>query len=165
MAASLNGIIARANNEEDFLSDENWKTFVELTRKTGCIIWGRKTHEVVKTWEQGYLNDIASITKVVVSSDKNLELEAGYVRANSPKDAVEKLENLGFKEALLTGGSGLNTSFAKERLIDEVILNFNPVLIGRGIPLFSPQEFDLKLKLIETKKITDNIVQVHYEVQ
>ena len=46
MAISLNGIIARENNEEDFLSNKNWQMLVKLTNRTGCVIWGHKTHEL-----------------------------------------------------------------------------------------------------------------------
>lgn len=164
MAISVNGIIARENNEEDFLSHENWDTFVELAHKTGCIIWGRKTHEVVKTWEEKYQKEIKNVRKIVVSSNSNLEMEEGYERVASPDDAVKKLSEEGFKEVILSGGARLNTSFAKAGLIDEVILNVDSVIVGKGIPLFSPEDFDLKLKLLETKKLNDSLVQLHYHV-
>lgn len=41
MATSVNGVIARENNEEDFLSEDNWDTLFQLANKSGCIIWGR----------------------------------------------------------------------------------------------------------------------------
>ncbi|OGM28189.1 hypothetical protein A2801_04120 [Candidatus Woesebacteria bacterium RIFCSPHIGHO2_01_FULL_41_10] len=164
MASSINGIIARENNEEDFLSHKNWLTFIDLAHKAGCTIWGRKTQEIVGNWEDKYLQDIADVTKVVVTANKDLNLEQEYIQANSPKDALEKLESKGFKEVILTGGSKLNTSFASENLIDEIILNIEPVIIGSGIPLFSPQVFDLKLELLGTNKIGDSIVQLQYKV-
>lgn len=165
MAISLNGIIARENNEEDFLSHDNWNTFVKLAHKTACMIWGRKTHEVVKSWGKKYLDDIRDVKKVIVSSDKDFELEEGYLRAFSPQDALDKLQKEGFREVILSGGSGLNSSFAKEGFIDEIILNVEPVIIGKGIPLFSSQEFDLNLQLISSTNISENIVQLHYKVK
>ena len=42
------------------------------------------------------------------------------------------------KSVVVTGGSKMNSSFAKSGLIDEVILNVEPVIIGEGIPLFDP---------------------------
>ena len=79
MTISANGIIARENNEEDFLSHENWNTFVELAHKTGCMIWGKKTHEVVKTWGKEYQAEIKDVRKIVVSSDSNFECDSGNV--------------------------------------------------------------------------------------
>jgi dihydrofolate reductase len=165
MAISLNGIIARENNKEDFFSDDNWITFVELCSKSGCMIWGRKTYEVVRGWEKEYSESISDIKKVIISSDKNFIIKEGYIKATSPKDALNLLSKQGFKEVILSGGSRLNTSFAKEGLIDEIILNVNSIVVGKGIPLFSPEEFDLKLELMETKKIKNNLIQLRYKVE
>lgn len=165
MAISLNGVIARENNDEDFLSDENWDTFVELVNKVGCVIWGRKTLEIVGGWNKRYLEGISKAQKVVVSSDEKLKLEKGYVKATSPQNALDLLSKQGFKEAIVSGGSKLNSSFAKEGLIDEIIINIDPVVVGKGIPLFSSEDFDLNLKLLEYKKIADNRVQLRYKVK
>ena len=162
---SLNGIIARENNEEDFISNDSWEEWLRWIREAGCVIWGRKTHEVVKTWGKQYIDDIRGVRAMVVSSNQNFEAGDGFELASSPKEALEKLQIAGSNTVILSGGSTLNTSFAKAGLIDEVVLNVEPVLIGKGIPLFFPQEFNLKLKLLSTKKITEHIVQLHYEVE
>lgn len=164
VAMAVNGIIARESNEEDFLSDANWKTFVEFGNKAGCMIWGRKTHEVVKTWEKKYLDSIADITKVIVTSNNEYDAGAGFEIASSPEAALEMLAKRGFKEVILSGGSRLNASFAQKGLIDEVILNIEPVVVGKGIPLFAGEEFDLKLELLEEKQLVKGLVQLHYAV-
>ena len=66
MAMSLNGIIARSNGDEDFLSVVDWENFSELTEKTGCLITSRKTYENVKNWNDKSFDDINAI-KIVVS--------------------------------------------------------------------------------------------------
>ena len=70
----------------------------------------------------------------------------------------------GFKSVLLTSGATLNSSFAKLGLIDEVILNVEPVIEGKGIPLFKPEDFELKLELVEMKKSKGKTIQLHYKV-
>lgn len=165
MACSLNGIIARENNEEDFLSFENWKSLVELASKAGALIWGRKTYEIVKSWKREYLESLDNVKRLIVSSDGGFQPAEGFLKANSPQDAVDILTKEGFDEAILSGGSRMNSSFAKEGLIDEIILNIDSVVIGKGIPLFSPGEFDLKLELLESKRIADDIIQLHYKVE
>lgn len=165
MAISLNGIIARENNEEDFLSHENWITLVDLAHKTGCMIWGRKTHELVKTWDKQYFEGIKGIRAVIVSTNLNYEVGEGFELASSPKEALEKLKKEGFSTAMLTGGATLNSSFAKLGLIDEIILNIEPVVVGKGIPLFFPKQFDLNLQLLKTKRLKNNILQLHYKVK
>ncbi len=166
MTISLNGIIARENNEEDFLSDYNWFTFVELAHKAGCTIWGRKTYDVVtETYSKQLLDTIKEVKKLIVSADKDFKPNEGFESVKSPKDALEKAEELGFKEVILSGGSGLNSSFVKENLIDEIIVNIEPVIIGKGIPLFSPSDFDLKLSEPEVEMKQHGIIQLRYKVR
>lgn len=165
MAMSLNGIIATSNNKEDFLSHENWNEFIKAVNRSGCLIWGRKTYEMMQTWDKSYLNSLKDITKIIVSSDSKLNLIEGFTQAHSPEEAINILKKKGFKEVILTGGSKNNSSFAKLRLINEIILNVEGVIIGKGIPLFDPSEFELKLKLIDIKKIVPNILQLYYEVE
>ena len=165
MAISLNGIIARESNEEDFLSNENWQTLVKLSHRTGCVIWGHKTHEIVRTWEKKYWNEIKDIRKVIVGLNSIKNLEKDCMQATSPKDAIHKLTEENFKEILLSGGSTLNSSFIKEGLVDEIIMNIEPTIIGKGIPVFKFEDFaDVRLKLLDMKKLEEGIVQLDYKV-
>lgn len=164
MAISLNGIIATSDNQEDFLSHANWDEFVKVVQKRGCLIWGRKTYELVRNWEKSYLEPFKNIVKVIISRDKNLKLDSGFILAGSPQQALQLLKNKGFKEVILTGGSTNNSAFAKLNLIDEIILDVEGVIVGKGIPLFNPDDFQLSLQLKSVKKITENIIQVHYKV-
>jgi dihydrofolate reductase len=161
---STNGLIARENGDEDFLSETNYQTFVELAHQSGCMIWGRKTHEAVRNYEGDAFKPIGDVKKIVVSRNTNFQVENGFEIARLPREALNKLKQQGFKEVILTGGPSLNSSFAKENLIDEVILNIQSIIVGKGISLFSPENFDLDLKLKEIKKISDEIIQLHYTV-
>lgn len=166
MAMSANGIIAGPNNEEDFLSHYNWEVLCDLAKKHGSFIWGRKTYEIVQDWEEEYMTEeMAKAVKVVVSRNKSLKLAKGYVLANSPQQAIKILASKGFKSTVLTGGARVNSSFGKAGLIDEVLLNVEAVFVGRGIPLFHPEDFEIKLKLKDIQRKQNNIVQLRYEVE
>lgn len=165
MAMSANGIIARETGTEDFLSHTNWETFSNLVGEYQNFIVGQKTYEAVKNWGEDYgFDDFAQAVRVVVSDDPSFQLKEGYVLASSPQDALEKLKEKGIETALVTGGSTLNSSFAKEELLDQIILNVEPVIIGEGIPLFKRGQLELQLKLIETKEISNGIIQLHYQI-
>lgn len=164
MVISVNGIIAGENNEEEFISHDSWLAWLEIVRKYGCVIWGRKTHQVVQTWPKAYLDDIKGIKVVVVSTQPDFKIGPGFKLADSPQSALKILEEQGFKSVVLTGGSTLNSSFAKAGLIDEVILNIEPVIEGKGIPLYKQEDFELKLELIEMKKSKGKTIQVRYQV-
>ncbi len=164
MAISANGIIATSDGSEDFLSHDNWLQFVRLAKKVGCFMWGRKTYEAVIKWEGDYLSELKDVRKVIISNSE-LAIEEGFSQATSPEEALKTLEGEGFKEAIITGGSITNSYFAKNGLIDEVIFDVNPSILGEGIPVFSPDDFELKMDLISFKKVSNGIVELKYQVK
>lgn len=164
MAMSVNGIIAKNDNSEDFLSDKNWETLVDLAKGAGCVIFGRKTYELLKTWDKKYLDSLKDINKIVVTTDRNYS-DDDITVAYYPHEAIAIARTTFSSEtAILSGGAKLNSSFAEQNLIDEIIFNIEPVLIGNGIPVFNPEDFENKLELIEQKKIGD-LVQLHYKLK
>ena len=164
MAMSVNGMIATPDFKEDFLSDKNWWEFVKQVDDCGCLIWGRRTYEQVKDWPEKYFNSLKKYTKVILSKNKNLKLLSGFELANSPEAALKLLKDKGYAKVILTGGSKNNSSFAKEGLIDEIIVDVEPALLGKGIPLFDSEVFEARLKLKKLKKVSDSLVQLHYTV-
>lgn len=164
MAISANGIIATKEGSEDFLSHDNWIQFVKLAHKIGCFMWGRKTYDAVSKWEGDYLNDLKDVRKIIISRSP-VQLMEGFTLANSPEQALKQLESEGFKEAIITGGSTINSEFAKRGLIDEVIFDVNPSILGEGIPVFSPQDFQLKLELMNVDRVGKALVEIRYRVK
>ena len=90
-------------------------------------------------------------------------MDKGYFVASSPEDAVTFLQKEGFEKALLTGGATTNSSFAKAGLIHEMILNVEPIVLGKGLSLFLPADFQLSLELLESKPM-NNLLQLRYKV-
>ncbi len=164
VATSLNSMIARKNGDEDFLSDINWQTFSELAKKHGCFIVGRKTYEAVQKWPDYNFNNIDAKLKIVVSKENDLILEPPFVLASSPNDAVKKAVDMNLGSAILTGGSTVNKSFLEENLIDEIIINIEPIIIGNGISIFADGDFERKLIFVDSSKISEDILQVKYKV-
>jgi dihydrofolate reductase len=165
MATSVNGIIAREDGQEDFLSDYGWQHFVKLSKQYGNFIVGHSTYEITKKYYVGHgLDDLKDIKKIVLSRQKNLNLGSDYIIVTSPPEALKLLEDSGIETALIAGGSVLNTSFAKEKLIDEAIVNIEPVVVGSGRPLFAPENFEFKLALESVEKYEVGGVTLHYKV-
>ena len=157
---SLNGMIADKNGKEGFLSDKNWALFVKKAEETGCFIVGRKTYEIFTRLKNYNFNKI-KCKKIIVSKNTN---SSNYTSASSPKNAIKIAKRLGFNNILLIGGARLNTSFIQENLIDEIIINIEPTLLGEGIKLFSEKKFYKKLKLFKIKKLK-SIIQLNYKIQ
>tara|TARA_Y100000310_G_scaffold345354_2_gene464086 strand:- start:3007 stop:3486 length:480 start_codon:yes stop_codon:yes gene_type:complete len=158
MAMSANGFIAKENNETPW-SNEEWESFSTMVQSIGNIVIGRKTYEIMK--ENNEFEKIGNPVVVVVSNT----LKEKSVFVNSPEKAIEQLKEKGFSEVLVAGGGILNSSFVKKGLIDEIYLDIEPVLFGRGISLFAKNDFEEKLTLLGTKKISKDTIQLHYQVR
>ena len=62
------------------------------------------------------------------------------------------------------GGANLALNLLFNGQVDNIILNYNPFVLNKGIPLFKGNYFENKLKLEKIVKEKDDIVQVHYSV-
>ncbi len=161
---SLNGMIADKNGGEDFISDDSWKLWLEDSQKVDSVIIGRKAFENIKNLSDYNFNDLKKLNLMVVSANKKLKIEKPFKLASNPYDALEKIEKEGLSQTLLTGGAIINSSFAKLNLIDEVIINIEPVIVGTGISLFNPDVFELKLEFLEMRKPQGKLLQLRYKV-
>ncbi|MFH1404529.1 MAG: dihydrofolate reductase family protein [Patescibacteria group bacterium] len=164
MAMSADGFVADEHGSEDFLPHEGWIEMLKLAKQYGHIIWGRKTYEQVKSWGENFLKDIEQVPIIIVSTNHKTFDEKNVTVCSSPTEAQKTIEQMGFEKAFLSGGPKLNSSFAKEELIDEIIININPTLLSNGIRLFPDPDVKLKLFFTNAKKINPDIIQLHYFV-
>ncbi|MEK6888227.1 MAG: dihydrofolate reductase family protein [Candidatus Aenigmatarchaeota archaeon] len=160
MAMTVNGMIARENDDTPW-SNVEWKNYAKKVKECGALIVGRRTYEIMKKGDD--LKKIGNPFTVVVTSQK-IESNKSFVFAKSPKDAFEIMKKRKFRKVLLGGGSMINASFMKAGLVDEIYLDVEPFVFGKGIKLFSDEGFEAKLKLIGTKKLSKNEIQLHYKV-
>ncbi len=63
------------------------------------------------------------------------------------------------------GGGKLAKSLFEAGLIDEIGLNIQPILLGRGIPLFLEMNQQINLELTETRVFKNGGVLVRYRVK
>ncbi len=68
------------------------------------------------------------------------------------------------KHIWLMGGGELIASFLDAKEIDEFDIHVIPVFIGKGIPLVAPRHRDISLRLRSSRKYSDGVVRLHYEV-
>lgn len=163
MAISVNGMVAKLDDDTSWTSEEDWKSFNSVGKKVGNIIMGRRTFEIMREDNQFPVEDLFNV--VVTHQDvKNEWGEKALFTPNSPEWILTKLEEMGFKEAFIGGGGGINSLFLKSGLVDEIYLDVEPVVFGKGIPLFAPEEFEYQLELLDSRKLNNNTIQLHYRV-
>lgn len=165
MAMSADGFVARENGDEDFLSDYGWEVFLKLAKECGNFMIGRNTYEMVKKHYKDFgFEDVKGVKKIIVSQAKDINAP-DFTVVSSPQEALALLEKEGFTKAYLAGGPGLNASFAKLGLIDEVIFNYEPVIIGQGLPVFAPLDLGLNLEYVSKEIYQNRVVQLRYKVK
>lgn len=58
----------------------------------------------------------------------------------------------------------INNKFMEKGIEDNIILNYNPYVLNKGIPLFIGNYFENKLKLEKVINEKEDIIQIHYKV-
>jgi dihydrofolate reductase len=163
MATTINGFIANESDDTDFTSEIEWDNFKEMIKNVGNMIIGRRTYEIMR--DGGEFKNLENIYTLVISRNVNLELTTNNnLIVKTPKEALTILEKKGFTKALVAGGGTLNASFMAENLINEIYIHIEHTVFGKGIQLFKDKDFEADLKLLGTKKLSDNEIQLHYKV-
>jgi len=144
---SDDGFIARKDGSEDFIPDNLWSNFLSLCKEYGTLIMGRKTYDTIQTYDKELRDsfEALSIHKIVVSSNKKLDLKDGYTVVNTPEDAVALAP-----DALVSSGPTLNNYLIRNYLVKEIVLHEVSVSIGDGIEPFD--RTSLQLEGIKVRK-------------
>lgn len=158
MAITVDGKIAKDKAQfADWTSREDKKLFVEISKAHGVIMMGENTFKTFPAPLKNRLN-------VVFSHTENQPPQEGvkWVKGE-PEKILNELEQMGYKSALLGGGSFLNSLFLEKKLISEIILTVEPKIFGSGLSLFN-RDLDTNLKLLEIKNLNENTVMLRYQV-
>ncbi len=163
MVMSLNGKIANPDGMYAWASKEDWESFQLHYKKARCIIIGRNTYEKLKNIPSFPTN---RCTCVVMTHDTTLQSSHPriIVTQNSPRNVLKTLESKGFTEVLIGGGGEINSLFMKQSLIDELYITIEPIVFGKGIPLFIESDFEKKLQLLSVNNLNKHTLQLHYRV-
>ena len=160
MAISLNGMIAKSDDDTSWVSKEEWDSYSLAVRTAGNLIVGHRTYGILT--KQPEFSEFKDVKLVVVAQEDFQTLAQNHLIAHSPKEALKMLND--FEQVVVAGGGALNASFVEENLVDEIFIDIEPIILGRGIPLFRDKDFERNLKLVGQKKISDNEIQLHYKV-
>jgi dihydrofolate reductase len=169
IAISLDGFIARPNGSLDWLpqqapagEDYGYRAFSD---SVDTALMGRGTYEKVLTfgdWPYPTKRTVVlSSGPVAIRDDLKPLVEATSL---PPRALAEHLEATGSQHVYVDGGKTIQ-SFLQAGLIDELTLSTIPVLIGAGLPLFSPLSADVHLELVSSRAYPSGLVQSKYAVK
>ncbi|MGK0209279.1 MAG: dihydrofolate reductase [Patescibacteria group bacterium] len=166
IAMTLDGYIASENGSIDWLKKYEKNTdgedygYGDMIAGMGSVIMGNSTYKQIQTFGEYPYSDFDSYVFT-----RNLSLEKDshvtYVH-DSVKELISSIQKKSDKDIWLIGGGKLISSFLETDLIDEYILTVVPILLGKGIPLFSGDFGVRNLKLNSTKGYKSGLMQMNY---
>ena len=160
MAITLDGKTGKDSEHfVDWTEREDKKFFVQITKRAGVIIMGSRTFDTIGKPLPGRKNIILTRNRQRKSQWDNL-----VFTDQTPGELLKSLKKEGLSEVSLAGGPIINTLFALEKLIDEVIVTVSPLIFGYGTSLFS-EEIAMELELKDVHRRGKDLVAITYEVK
>ncbi|MGN7170661.1 dihydrofolate reductase family protein [Paenibacillus cellulositrophicus] len=173
VAVSLDNFIADQGmmdgdiHESSFLFDgDHVPDFLTDIQQYDAVLMGGKTYEFgfqfgAKPGEPGY----KGIKHYIFS--KSMQFESNEEVELIQGDAIEFIKKL--KQQIngkiwLCGGGELAGSLIKHKLIDQLVLKVNPIIVGEGVPLFGSVKPRLNLKLVDMKQYSNGITKPTYNI-
>ncbi len=180
MHTSLDGFVAGPNGEMDWINvDEEMFDYAgQRTNEADTALYGRVTYQMMESyWPTAAQLPTATkhdvehsrwynkVAKVVLSRTlKGANLTNTKIIDGNMAAEIVKLKQEAGKDILMFGSPTAAHSLMAEKLIDDYWLFVNPVLLGRGIPLFNEVKEKIALKLVESNIFSSGVVCLHYSI-
>jgi dihydrofolate reductase len=137
VAVSLDGFIAGANGEYDWIVMDPSIDFAALFKEFDTAVMGRKTYQVLTA--QGGHGAMPGLDVVVFSRTLPAAAYPGVrILNDDPREIVAALKAKPGRDIWLYGGGALFRSLLDAGLVDTVEPAVIPVLLGAGVPLLPP---------------------------
>ena len=159
MALTADGKIGKTPTHfPDWTEPADKKVFMSVSKDAGVLIMGSKTFETLAKPLPGRKHVVMTRDKTRQSSNKHV-----VFTGKAPREVLSDLGAEGYKTAVLAGGAQINFLFAKENLIDEILLTYSPKIFGTGLSIF-PGPVEMELELLEYRRIGKNTLMARYRV-
>ena len=180
MHISLDGFVAGLNGEMDWIKvDEEIFDFIGKRISEGDMaLYGRKTYQMMENyWPAAADQPSASkhdiehskwykkVHKVVLSKTmKDGGSPNTTVLSNDISRRLHEIKRQPGNDILLFGSPTATHSLIQLKLIDGYWLFVNPIVLGRGVPLFADITDRIKLRLLTTRRFTAGVTELNYTV-
>ena len=178
MHVSLDGFVAGPLGEMDWIivDEEIFDYSGRRTNESDTALYGRVTYQMMEGyWPTAADQPNASrhdidhsrwynkVSKVVLSRTmKGQALPNTTIIGGNLTEEINKLKQMSAKDILIFGSPGAVHALSAQNLIDNYWLFINPVLLGRGIPMFKNIETTRALKLLDSHAFSSGVVCLHY---
>jgi len=180
MHISLDGFVAGSNGEMDWIkiNDEIFD-FVGKRISTGnTALYGRKTYEMMEGYwptaaekpnaskhDKEHSKWYSKVHKVVLSQSlKNVKLANTTIISEHLSEEINAVKQQTPNDILLFGSPTATHALIQQNLIDGYWLFVNPVILGKGIPLFKDVQEKTALQLIGSHTFDCGVIELNYLV-
>ena len=178
MHISLDGFVARENGGMDWIKfDDTMFDFVgTITEQADAALYGRVTYEMMDSYwptagdqPNASKHDIEHsewynrVEKIVISvSMRDKKTPRTTIISEQIPGEIQKLKGKEGKDILIFGSPHVIHTLVPHNLIDEFWLFVNPVLLGKGIPLFAGIREDILLTPHASRDFACGVTALHY---
>ena len=163
VAMSLDGYIAGAAGEYDWIPTDPAIDFEAFFAEIDIVLMGRRTFEVAL--EQGTGGLLPGKRTYVFSHTLRPEDHPdATIVAQDAASVVAALRAEEGKDIWLMGGGLLFASLLEASLVDTVEVGVVPILLGSGIPFLPGAPASVRLELTGSETFPSGIVLLEYEV-
>lgn len=183
MHISLDGFVAGPNGEMDWITinEEIFEFVGKRIGKSDTSLYGRVTYQMMENyWPTAADKPTASkhdiehskwyskAHKVVLSKTmKDMGLANTTIISGNITDRIHEIKQStggGSEDILLFGSPTATHTLMQLGLIDGYWLFVNPIILGKGIPLFTGMVEKEKLKLLTTHQFACGVTELNYTV-
>jgi dihydrofolate reductase len=178
MHVSLDGFVAGPNGEIDWVifDDDLIEDVQGLVNTADTALFGRVTYQLMEGyWPTAADSPTATkhdldhsrwlnpAPKIVFSRTlKNVQWQNTRIVKDHIGEEIARVKKQPGKNLILFASPTLGSTFMNLNLIDEYFFNINPIVLGKGTPLFRDQNEMRRLKLLESKAYTNGVVSLRY---
>ena len=156
--------------------DETLRHYDELLSNAGTIVFGRITYQLMESYWPSVVRHptgnkpsdefavlIDNISKIVFSRTLNhVDWKNTTLQKEVVKEDILELKQRADKD-ILVGSPSLIATLSHLDLIDEYQLSVQPIVLGKGLPLFKNVKERIDLRLLKTKTFGCGAVTLYYQ--
>jgi dihydrofolate reductase len=174
-SVSLDGFIAGPHGEIDWAirDDELTQYSKDGQSSTDMFLFGRVTYDIMasfwptpvgKAANPTFAEALNNASKIVFSSTlAQADWQNTQLVKDLNKDEILKLKQQPGKNIMIFGSGSIVEQLANLGLIDEYQLLVNPIILGKGKPLFKDLKNRINLHLVKTKTFSSGVVLLDYQ--
>jgi dihydrofolate reductase len=168
---SLDGVVESPDKWSfPYFNDEVGQVIQSQMDASDAMLLGRRTYEEwAAYWPDKTVQDdpfaeyINNAPKFVVSTTlKSVEWRNSKLVTGNVAEELAKLKQQPGKDIAISGSITLVGSLLRDRLLDELSLLLNPVVVGAGKRLFEDPSGQVPLTLEESRALKNGVLSVRY---